>query len=114
MKIYIATPVNGRNEKTLLEKRQAAFERVKKIAEYLKGRYPDAECHSSFDEHIAPLRGALVWREATIMGACVQEVMDCDAIILDEGWESSKGCQVEHHVARVYGKKVGFYTDWEK
>ena len=48
MQIYIATPVNGRKEKTLAEKRAAAYERVKEMAEYLRRRYPDALFVSGF------------------------------------------------------------------
>ena len=54
MKIYIATPVNARKEETLEEKRIAAYNRMCEIRKQIQERFPDAEFHSSFDEHIAP------------------------------------------------------------
>ena len=109
MKIYIATPVNGRSEATLEEKRLAAYYRMCEIRKQLHWKFPDAEFHSSFDEHIAPIRRDrfdIEWYEATIIGRCVTEVMNCDAILMDWGYEQSKGCTVEHTTALTYGKKI--------
>ena len=106
MKIYIATPVNGRKEATLEEKRKAAFERINEIAVKLLEKYPDAEIHSSFDQDIAPFSILKNPTEAEIMGKCVQRVMECDAIFMDAGWMKSAGCCVEMSTASIYGKKM--------
>lgn len=105
MKIYLASPVNGRKEKTLKEKQKAAMKRIDEMADYLVKFYPDAEFMSSFNiigvkYHVDDLS------EAVIMGACVRMVMESDMVILDDGWERSKGCTVERFVAWEYGKKV--------
>ena len=105
MKIYIATPVNARKEGTLDEKRKAAWKRVGSLREQARKFYPDAEYHSSFDYCIAPL-GGREFPEATIIGLCVAQVMDCDAILMDWGYENSKGCTIEHTTALTYGKKI--------
>lgn len=116
-KVYIATPVNGRKEVTLTEKRKAAYDRIKEI-EYIISKSVNgaefAEFHSSFDGDIAPLNVELTKKmfgyelpsEAVIMGRCVQRVMECDMVVLDLGWEKSKGCRVEHQTAVVYEKEV--------
>ena len=108
MKIYIATPVNARNEATIEEKRKAAYQRVLELQEKLRAMYPDAEFHSSFDDDIAPITesGKTYWSEPTIMGACVQRVMECDVVFLDVRWHKSKGCRIENAVANEYGKRV--------
>ena len=108
MKIYIATPVNARKEVTLEEKRQAAYDRMCEIRKKLRKRYPDAEFHSSFDEHIAPIRKDrydVDWSESVIMGRCVTEVIQCDMIVLDYDWQMSKGCRLENRAAQIYGVK---------
>lgn len=113
-KVYIATPVNGRKEVTLTEKRKAAYQRVQEIKVALEKLMPNAEFHSSFDGDIAPLNVELTKKmfgyelssEAVIMGKCVQRVMECDMVVLDLGWEKSKGCRVEHQTAVVYEKEV--------
>ena len=107
MKIYIATPVNARKEGTLKEKRNAAWMRGCYLKVEIRQKYPDAEIHSSFDRHISPIEKEIkMLNEATIMGRCVTEVMECDAILMDWGYEQSKGCTVEHTTALVYGKKI--------
>lgn len=108
MKIYIATPVNGRSEATLEEKREAAYKRVKEL-EYTISKCINgaefAEFHSAFDADIAPF-GSGISSEPKIMGKCVQRVMECDMIVMDFEWERSKGCQVELKVADLYGKEL--------
>ena len=108
MKVYIATPVNGRPEATIEEKRKAAYHRVCHLRVALKKLMPDAEFHSSFDEDIAPINvpEEYLLPEANIMGRCVQRVMECDAIYMDGKWWSSKGCSVEHYTAKIYNKEV--------
>lgn len=113
MKIYIATPVNARNEATLEQKRQAAYKRVKELEYKLSKSVCGAEfCefHSSFDADICPL-GGYVYDEPTIMGMCVERVMDCDAILMDKDYEHSKGCNVELFTATTYKKKVLHFYD---
>ena len=104
MKIYLATPVNGRKEKTLEQKMKAAWERIGEMQKYMMQRYPDAVFRCSFDIVGMVLDQPLT--ESEIMGKCVQMVMECDMIVLDDGWENSSGCTVERFVAMQYGKKV--------
>lgn len=107
MKIYIATPVNARKEGTLEEKRLAAWMRVCYLKVEIAHKITDAEVHSSFDSNIAPIGEPLQYlNEALIMGKCVTRVMECDAILMDWGYEQSKGCTIEHTTALTYGKKV--------
>lgn len=104
MKIYIATPVNGRKENTLEEKQKAAMARVDSIADWMKELYPDAE-------FINPIRVILTYHngaedhEALIMGSCVRMVMQSDLVVLDDGWDSSQGCRLEKYTAMVYDIK---------
>lgn len=105
MKIYLATSVNGRKEKTLEEKQEAAQARINEMADYMRRFYPDAEFMSSFD--IFELKyGIGNISEAIIMGVCVRMVIESDLVIFDDGWESSNGCNVEHYVAMQYGKQI--------
>lgn len=106
MKIYIATPVNARKEDTLEEKRLAAYYRMLDIRKQIHSLLPNAEFHSSFDEHIAPINKECWKSEAMIIGECVTEVMECDMIVLDYDCTNSKGCMVEKFTAIQYGKEV--------
>ena len=110
-KIYLATPVNGRKEKTLREKMKGALKNVQALAKIILNTYPDAEFMSSFE--IPDIRAIIndhvdvqMPSEAKIMGECVRMVMESDMIVLDDGWECSQGCTVERFVAMQYGKQV--------
>lgn len=105
MKIYLATPVNGRKEETLAEKQEAAMKRLDYIAELVKEFYPDAECINPVRKILTYHKG-LMDRESTIMGTCVKMVMDSDMIVLDDGWMSSNGCKLERSAAFIYGKQI--------
>ena len=104
MKLYIATPINARNEKTFKEKYLAAKHRVNMLKEILQydERFPSGmEMVSSFD--INPI-GA--YAESQAMGRCVTEVLESDAIYLDHGWQSSNGCNLEYRTAKIYDKEI--------
>ena len=103
-KIYLATPVNGRKEPTLREKEIAAYNRILEMRVYLRQWYPEAEFYYVFNLLFSDTLENLP--ESHIMGACVEAVMKCDIIILDDGWEDSNGCNVERYVADRYGKQV--------
>ena len=105
MTIYLATPVNGRKEKSLDEKRRKAYERIKMMEQYLRPKFGEARFISSFT--FVPIDRPVECTEAEIMGHCVQMVMSSDLVILDsENSLNSKGMIVESYVARIYGIKV--------
>ena len=106
MKLYIATPINARPERTFREKFLAAKHRVEMLKEFvITSDWEDApefdEVISSFD--INPLGR---FTESEAMGRCVKTVIECDAIYLDHAWQSSKGCNLEYRAAKIYGKII--------
>ncbi len=112
MKIYIATPVNARKEKTLIEKQAAAKLRVIELREQIKKHLPDVEVRSSVTNIVIARKG-LEDKEAVIMGRCVQMVMESDIILMDDGWGDSHGCKVERFTAQEYGKEIWTLFDLE-
>lgn len=99
MRIYVSTPINGRKEKTLDEKRKAAYRRCKMLRTYLKGEYPDATIVTPFD--FIPLDCDI--KENVAIGQCISMLLTCDTILLDRGWTASKGCNLEYRAAKIYG-----------
>jgi hypothetical protein len=102
MKLYISTPINARREKTFPEKLCAAKHRVELLKEIIHddSRFDQFDCiaHTNFD--------APVMSEAAAMGICVRSVLESDAIYLDNGWQASKGCNLEYRAAKIYGKII--------
>lgn len=104
MRLYIATPVTARQESSLKERVLAARHRVDLVKELLADEPPfkDYEMFSTFDLPHDPEDVT----EARAMGDCITAVLNCDAILLDHGWQTSKGCNLEYRAAKIYGKKI--------
>jgi len=98
-KVYFATPVNGRQEATLAEKKAAALARCVEVRNHLKRLHPDWVITYSF--MVCPINQVLT--EAEAMGRCVTLLMSCDMLILDDGWMQSRGCALEKATAETYG-----------
>ncbi len=102
MRIYIATPINGRKEPTFQEKREAAAKRTELIKSQLQRDYPKATITTPFD--IVPVTEQIT--EAEALGRCIATVMRSDLVYLDKGWRQSQGCRLEHHTAKIYHKDI--------
>ena len=102
MKLYIATPINARQEPTMREKLVAAKHRVEMLKEILADdvRFKKYELTSTFDFND--------WcdTEEKAMSRCIYHVLTSDAIYLDHGWTASKGCNLEYQAAKIYGKQI--------
>lgn len=105
MKLYIATPINARKEKTLKEKLRAARHRVELLKEVIKedDRLSGYDVVvSTFDQDKPKARD----EENVALAMCVLAVLRADAIYLDHGWQGSKGCNLEYRTAKIYGKTI--------
>jgi hypothetical protein len=118
-KVYFATPVNGRTEPTLAEKKEAALARCVEVRNHLKRLHPDwVICYSFM---VCPINYNLSrdhdLTEAEAMGRCVTLLMSCDMLITDNivltvpPTQQSKGCKLEWFAAEVYGIERKFLND---
>ena len=102
MKLYIATPINARQEPTMREKLVAAKHRVEMLKAIIADnvRFKDYELISTFDfnDRNDTEEKAISW--------CIYHVLTSDAIYLDHGWTASKGCNLEYLTAKIYGKQI--------
>lgn len=102
-KVYFATPVNGRKELTKQMKKEAALQRCIEVRNQLHAIHPDWIVTFSFN--VCPVEDKTL-TEPEAMGRCVTLLMSCDALILDDGWMESAGCNVERCVAVNYNKRI--------
>lgn len=103
MKLYIATPVNGRKGTDINDKIVEAQHRIQILKQVLKDdpRFIGCVMVSTFDIHdVEDIT------EADAMGDCIAEVLTCDAIYLDHGWLQSRGCNLEYRAAKIYGLDI--------
>ena len=107
MKLYIATPINARQEPTMREKLVAAKHRVEMLKEILADdvRFKDYELISTFDFNDRNDT------EEKAMSRCIYHVLTSDAIYLDHGWTASNGCNLEYQAAKIYGKQIFINTE---
>ena len=102
MKLYIATPINARQETTMREKLVAAKHRVEMLKAIIANdiRFKDYELISTFDFN------DMNDTEEKAMSRCIYHVLTSDAIYLDLGWITSQGCTLEYLTAKIYGKQI--------
>ena len=107
MKLYIATPINARQEPTMREKLVAAKRRVEMLKAIIADdvRFKNYELISTFDFND--------WNETDekAMSRCIYHVLTSDAIYLDLGWTASKGCNLEYQTAKIYDKQIFITTE---
>ena len=104
MRVYIATPINGRHDgRDFKEKLALARHRVDILKQVLRDKpgFKGCEFVSTFD-----FKDQLNKSEAENMGNCIQLVLTCDAIYLDQGWLQSRGCNLEYRAAKIYGLEI--------
>jgi len=108
MKIYIATPINARSERTFAEKQRAARQRCKLLKSIIADDYDkDTEIVSFLDA--VPTTAGMQEHEVSeseALGRCISLLLTCDAIYLDHAWQSSKGCNLEYRAAKIYGLDI--------
>lgn len=100
MRVYVSVPISGRD-----------INDAKKQAESVKNilRYAGHEVITPFDVVPNPPRIPEREQYAYCMGKDVEALLTCDAIAMCEGWQDSKGCRAEHHIAMIYGLKFTRY-----
>ncbi len=102
MRIYISTPINARKEKTFQLKYIAARHRCNALVDMLKTEDTYADDTFVIPHDVTELGND----EPTALGNCIKAVLECDAIYLDHGWETSRGCNLEYRTAKIYGKLI--------
>lgn len=97
MRIYISTPITGRD---LDKQRGKAAEIAKRIA--AAGHTPV----NPFDTPAPPAYFNERQQYAYYMGMDIAELLRCDAAYFARGWDKSKGCMLEHAAAQIYGLNI--------
>lgn len=90
-KVYLATPVNGRKESSLQEKKIEALKRCIELRSKMSIAHPDWIVTFSFT--VCPINEEI--DEPTAMQCCYDLLRHCDIIVLDDSWMKSEGCKKE-------------------
>lgn len=102
MKVYICGPITG-----YAEGNRPAFDAA---AHYLRSMTPwTVVSPPELDPAVTEGYDDQYWR---ILGEDLKHVLEADALVLLDGWELSKGAQIEIYVAIKAGKKL-FFDFWQ-
>lgn len=93
-KIYISLPISGYD----LEEREA---RCQQISSILTKRGYDV--YHPFMITCVPTGLSERDKYAYYMGEDIKLIFKCDCVYFDDNWKNSKGCRLEHEVAKLYG-----------
>lgn len=95
LRVYIAGPISGRDIQEVRDAFGHAERQLKLLG--FKPVNPArhiGQIHSSGDE----------W--GFWMRRCIAELVTCNAIYLLDGWQRSRGCRLEHKIARELGLAI--------
>jgi hypothetical protein len=94
-KVFISQPMKGKTDDVIQAERESIVQFVKDIVG------SDIEVMSSFfkgeAERMKPLR---------LLGMALELMSDADTVVFAPGWESARGCRIEHECAVQYGIHV--------
>lgn len=91
-KLYISLPISGRNLDDVIKRANHIKESV--VSEEYEAVTPFDICPDS----------TLPYSE--LMGRDIAGLLECDAILFDKDWNTSKGCRTEMAVAQIYGLRI--------
>lgn len=101
MKMYLAGPMSGIPEYNFPKFDKAIDQLVDVKLEVVS---PHSIDHGETPEN----RGKLPYE--TYIRAGLKLLLECDGIIMMDGWELSKGCMTELYVASACGMRIYFYN----
>ena len=103
-KVFISLPVSGQ-ERTLGESYTEADE-------WSFANYKDESivtvAQSNIQQMIDDMASVPQDEYPKYMGEDIAKVLECDAILMCDGWENSKGCQLEHKAAELFDIEIIF------
>lgn len=91
-KLFISQPMRGKTDKEIMQERERAADYVRKVFD------EDVEVIDSFFES-APAEAKPLW----FLGKSLQLLADADVVYFASGWETARGCIIEHTCALEYG-----------
>lgn len=97
MKVFISVPMRGRTDGEIAKDIAIAKSKLSEMAqenqEYIM--YVDNFVPSPLD---AEIKNDSMW----YLGGAIQKMSKCDAVYFCPGWETARGCLIEHEVAINY------------
>ena len=107
LNIFISLPFSGR-EDTIGSRYDKAFEWIDSFKKRNKIGEVNVVSQENIQEIIDKKKSVDDCDYPKFMGDDIRRVLECDVILMCEGWENSKGCNLEFQAAKIFGKHI-FY-----
>ena len=117
--IFISQPMTGKSEEEILATRQKEIEKIHQLFDAdgveinIIDSYIDDATRKHFKEHVSDdINWDIFW-----LSQSLERLAMADMIWLCEGWEYSKGCNVELECAMQYGISIvypEYITEWSE
>lgn len=91
-KVFISQPMRGKSDKEILSERKALIEKVSTLDSDIE------VLDSFFDDYNGNALGFL--------GKSIELLSKADVACFGKGWESARGCVIEHQCCEAYGIKI--------
>lgn len=92
MRLFISQPMRGKTDEQILDERNYAISRAKKILG------DDVEVIDSFFNDV-PTDTSPLW----YLGESIKLLATADIVYFCFGWDTARGCKIEHQCAVEYG-----------
>ena len=117
--IFISQPMTGKSEEEILATRQKEIDKIHQLFDAdgveinIIASYIDDATRKHFKEHVSDdINWDIFW-----LSQSLERLAMADMIWLCEGWEYSKGCNVELECAIQYGLGImypEYITEWSE
>ena len=111
--IFISQPMTGKSEEEILATRQKAIDKIHQLFDAdgeqvnIIASYINDATRKNFEEHVSDnINWDIYW-----LSQSLERLAIADTVWLCEGWEYSKGCNIELECAIQYGLNI-VYPEW--
>lgn len=101
MKAMISQPMNDLRADYILSRREKATNTLKNFGY-------DIEDTFSTDDYVASNYTKNL--SIAYLAKSIEAMSKCDAVYFIKGWETARGCKIEHEIAKAYGLAI-IYED---
>lgn len=101
VKVFVSQPMNGKTDEEIQTERR-------KILAAMTAEFNEIEeVQSYFDDFNDPSKNENIkHKPVAYLGASISKLAEADVAVFASGWESARGCKIEHTIATAYGINI--------